>query len=198
MASWLWGGRLRRVALLALLTTAACGPDEAGLQDYGALGGDFSLTDAAGRPFRLTELGGSAVLLFFGYTYCPDYCPVTLSRLGAVLDQLGREREGLRIVLVTVDPGRDTPEVLRQYLAPFAVGAIGLTGTQAQIDSVAAQYGVTHERRAGGTPAGYLVDHSTYVFLLDGRGRLRSIFRHGDPVETLVATVRRVLREPGG
>jgi len=170
-------------------------PEIPELQEYGGLGGDFALTDQHGNPFRLSQLRGRAVLLFFGYTHCPDFCPLTLSKLTRVFELLGERREQVRTVFVSVDPERDSPANLEEYLEYFAVDAIGLTGSQARIDSVARQYGVAHERRESGSAAGYFVDHSTYVFLIDSQGEVRFIFKHGDAPELMAAVVGRLLEE---
>ena len=177
----------------------SCGGDPAKqtpeFQDYGALGGDFALTDRQGQSFQLAQLRGRAVLLFFGYTHCPDFCPLTLSKLTRVFELLGERREQVRTVFVSVDPERDSPAKLDEYLEHFAVDAIGLTGSRARIDSVARQYGVAHERRESDSAAGYFVDHSTYTFLIDFRGEIRYIFRHGDAPELMAAVVGRLLEE---
>lgn len=165
------------------------------LQDYGELGGDFALTDQDGRPFQQAQLRGRAVLLFFGYTHCPDFCPLTLSKLTRVFELLGERRERVRAVFVSVDPERDSPEKLKEYLEYFAVGVIGLTGSQARVDSVARQYGVAHQRRESDSAAGYFVDHSTYTFLIDFQGKIRYIFKHGDTPELMAAGVERLLEE---
>ena len=165
------------------------------LQDYGELGGDFALTDQQGRPFQLAQLRGRAVLLFFGYTYCPDFCPLTLSKLTRVFELLGERRGQVRTVFVSVDPERDSSAKLEEYLEYFAVDAIGLTGSRVRIDSVARQYGVAHERRESDSAAGYFVDHSTYTFLIDFHGKIRFIFRHGDAPELMAAVVERLLGE---
>ena len=131
--------------------------------------------------------------LFFGYTSCPDFCPVTLSKLGTVRQLLGRRGAQVSTILVSVDPERDAPEKLASYPAYFDPQATGLTGTPEQIAAVAWKYGVTYQRNKAETAAGYLVDHSTYVFLLDGDHRIRYIFRHGDGPEQMARLIASLL-----
>jgi protein SCO1/2 len=165
------------------------------LQDLGGIGGDFALTDQDGQPFALQGLRGKGVLLFFGYTYCPDICPVTLSKMTRVYELLGEHRDALQTVFVTVDPERDTQDKLREYLGYFAIDAIGLTGSKEQIDEVVRQYGGYYELNKSDSAAEYFVDHSTYAYLIDQEGRVRFLFRHKDAPE-LMATVTRQLFAP--
>jgi protein SCO1 len=186
--------------LLVYLLSWGCAPGEESdsgvafeLKEYGDLGGDFALTDHEGRPFRLAQLRGRLALLFFGYTHCPDFCPMTLSKLTRAFDLLGERREEVSTLFVSVDPERDGPEELRGHLEQFPVNGIGLTGSAARIDSIARRYGVTYARRESGSAAGYFVDHSTYTFLIDQQGKIRYIFRHGDAPELIAAGVAKLL-----
>jgi cytochrome oxidase Cu insertion factor (SCO1/SenC/PrrC family) len=190
---------LRRggLSLLAVLLLGACQragePQPPERRDYGNLGGDFALTDQRGRPFRLEQLRGKVVLLFFGYTFCPDFCPMTLAKLAGVGERLGSDKERVRVVFVSVDPERDVPEKLREYLDYFAVDAIGLTGTSLEIERVARQYGVSYERRTADSAAGYLIDHSAVLFLIDPEGKVGQLFRQGDSPEAIAAAVKGLL-----
>src|SRR5579859_5528744 len=107
------------------------------------VGGDFTLTDDNNRPFQLSSLRGKAVLVFFGYTSCPDVCPTTLSKLSSVYKKLGPEAMRVKTLYITVDPDRDTPAVLKDDLSDFDLDALGLTGTKAEIDKVVALYGAS-------------------------------------------------------
>jgi protein SCO1/2 len=191
--------------LLGLLASA-CGEEarngaaqhaEMTLADFGSLGGDFALQDHQGRPFALSQARGRVVLLFFGYTHCPDFCPLALSRVARALELVGPARERVLVVLVSVDPGRDDPARLSQYLSGFGLSAIGLTGTESEVAAVARQYGATYERQPATSEGGYAVDHSTYLYLIDPAGRLRYLFGHQEPPERLAAGIQAVLVAAG-
>ena len=177
---------------------------------------DFTLQSADG-PVRLKDLRGDYVAVFFGYTSCPDVCPMTLARLATALRALGPDAQGMRVVMITVDPERDTPERLAQYTAAFGPEFIGLTGTPDEIASVAARFGIFYARAgaepagatatadepaggaeaAGGaaeTAAGYLVDHSATVTVLDPEGRPRLIWSPTLGAEELAEDMRTLLR----
>lgn len=129
---------------------------------------DFTLTDETGTAFSLSDLRGQWVLLAFGYTTCPDVCPVTLSYLSAVKRDLGPAGEQATIVFASIDPERDTVDVMREYVNHFGHDIKGLTGTPAQVATAAAAYGVRYERSAVTTSAvGYLMNHSAYVYVID-------------------------------
>lgn len=154
---------------------------------------DFKLTDQDGRPFRLSQLRGKLVLLFFGYTSCPDACPTTLSKLSRVYKTLG-DTEGERVVtlFVSVDPGRDTPMALKKYLAYFRINAVGLTGTKAEIDEVVRRYGARYEIEQSDSAAGYHINHSTDLYLLDRKGEVAHRFSYSDSAQVIADGVRRV------
>jgi protein SCO1/2 len=162
------------------------------------IGGDFPLTDHNGQPFHLAEHQGEAFLIFFGYTFCPDACPQMLSKLSVVYSLLDRKPEQkLTALYISVDPERDTPEALKTYLQYFnSVESVGLTGTPEEIDRVTAQYGATYKKEASTSAAGYLVSHSTSLYLVDQRGRLRYIFRHGDAPEFIADVTEQIWSEP--
>ncbi|MCC7264592.1 MAG: SCO family protein [Candidatus Latescibacteria bacterium] len=169
-----------RIALLlvGLFALAGCGGqpqpppgDKPELQRF-PFGGDFTLTDQRGAPFRLEDQRGKIVLLFFGYTSCPDACPTTLIRLTQTLKLLG-EASDLLVVFITVDPARDTPKALGEYLANFALPAVGLSGSDEEIRKVATRYGASYRRGQDTAEGGYLMDHTDRVFLIDQQGALR-------------------------
>ncbi len=163
----------------------------------GAPGGDFTLTDQTGTPFSLTQLRGKLVLLFFGYTYCPDICPTELSHVAAVLDALGEEAAGVQGLFVSLDPDRDTPAVLRNYTHYFNQGLIGLTGTQAEVDRVAGQYQVRYSRHALANGS-YSLDHSANLYVIDRQGALAAVVPYGLPPEHLLNLVRDLLDRSRG
>ena len=163
------------------------------LLDYGErFGGDFMLTDHDEERFDLSQHRGDAFLIFFGYTYCPDACPLTLSRLAAVYNVLDLEPgQNVRTLYITVDPSRDTPEQLREYLAYFSsVDVLGLTGSREEIDQVADRYGVLYKLQDANEAGHYLVAHTTTLFLVDREGRLRYRFHPSDSPEYIAAGVK--------
>ncbi len=163
------------------------------LLDYGErFGGDFTLTDQDEARFDLSEHRGDAVLIFFGYTYCPDACPLMLSKLAAVYDVLDLEPgQNVRTIYITVDPSRDTPQQLKEYLAYFStVDVRGLTGSREEIDEVAERYGVLYKLQEANEAGHYLVAHTTTLFLVDREGRLRFRFHPSDTPEYIAAGVK--------
>lgn len=135
----------------------------------GTIGGPFTLTGVDGRPFASSKLNGKPAAIFFGFTHCPDVCPTTLARLTKLRRQLGQGEEAFSIVLISVDPERDTPADLKEYVTLFDTPVIGLTGTTMQIDQVKKQFGAYSRKveQAGG----YSVEHTASVFLLDRNGQ---------------------------
>lgn len=177
--------------LLAACLLVGCGPDSR-LRNY-KMGGDFALTGIDGKSFNSRQLRGRTVLLFFGFTNCPDICPATLSRAQKALALIGPEAKSkVRVVFVTVDPARDTPVRLKAYLARYNMPVIGLTGSVAEIQKVALQYGGTFSRSKTRTAAGYLMNHVPFLYLVDERGTLRYIFKLSD-TPRLIATLTKSL-----
>jgi protein SCO1/2 len=164
------------------------------------LGGDFTLTDQDGMPFQLSSLRGSVVLIFFGYTSCPDVCPTTMSKLATVYRDLGADAARVKTVYISVDTERDTPPVLKEYLTNFkSVDAIGLTGTVPEIGKVTAMYGARYEitplPAANGSQATYSVAHTTSIYALDAQGRTRIVFPYESSVAEMSKGIRALLRE---
>jgi protein SCO1 len=158
------------------------------------IGGDFTLTDQDGRPFSLSSLKGKVVLVFFGYTMCPDACPTTLSKLSSAHARLNAdERARVKAVYVTVDPERDTPSVMKEHLTYFGVDAVGLTGTVEETSKVAAQFGAHFEKSSETTAAGYLMSHTVSVFGLDAQGRTRLLIDYEAGVDLVVKEIRALL-----
>jgi protein SCO1/2 len=158
-------------------------------------GGDFRLDSAQG-PVDLQSLRGQAVLLFFGYTTCRHVCPTTFGTLRQAMDLLEEsERRRVRVLFVSVDPERDTPAVLNAYLASMPFAATGLTGSRTQLAAVAGQYGAQFRKLAASdAPGGYSVDHSSAIYLVDPRGRLKLMLRHTATPARFAAEIRRLLR----
>jgi cytochrome oxidase Cu insertion factor (SCO1/SenC/PrrC family) len=155
---------------------------------------DFALTDQSGRPFHLSQLRGKVVLLFFGYTHCPDACPTTMAKLSRVYKLLGSDAERAMTLFVSVDPGRDTPSVLKGYLAYFHLNSLGLTGTKEEIDEVVKQYGAKYEIEQSDSAAGYHINHSTDLYLLNQKGEPVKTFSYSDGIQVIADGVRQVIR----
>ena len=135
-------------------------------------GGDFTLTNQDAQPFNLADVRGKPVLLFFGYTSCPDMCPMTMSRIMSARSLLGARGESVVTLFVSVDPKRDTPTRLKKYVGSFSGPLIALTGNEDDVKRVAAQYHASYEYMNTESP-NYLVNHTTAIFLIDPQGRLR-------------------------
>lgn len=157
---------------------------------------EIELNDANGNLFRLSEQKGKLALIFFGYTSCPDVCPVTLAEMKQVRASLGNKAGQVQFVFITVDPERDTPERQRKYLALFDPAFIGLTGSVAEMEPVWAAYGVYRAvDKNDETAAGYLVEHSARTYLIDRQGRLRLTYAYGTAREDIVQDIRYLLRK---
>jgi protein SCO1/2 len=157
-------------------------------------GGDYALVDQKGQPADETILVGQPSLLFFGYTHCPDVCPTTLAEMAAWFDALGDEAKTLRGVYVTVDPERDTPQMLDQYVSWVSDRVVALTGTQAEIDKVVKAWGVTAEK-VPGSNGGYTMNHTASVFLVNAQGGFEGTIAYGEPMDTALAKIRRLVAE---
>jgi protein SCO1/2 len=161
--------------------------------DYGK---DFALTDHTGKARTLGDFRGKVVVMFFGYTRCPDVCPITLAELKAVKEQLGEEGKRLQVVFVTVDPERDTQKLLAEYVPAFDPSFLGLYGDPAAIAKVAKDFRVFYQKSPGKTPESYTVDHTAGSYIFDPQGRLRLFARHGN-AGNLLADIRTLLRISG-
>jgi len=166
--------------LLAAASEALAPAQTASETGPAAVAQDFRLTDQNEKPFQLSQLRGNFVLLFFGYTTCPDACPTTLSKLSRIYKILGRDSRHLVTLFVSVDPARDTPAVLSKYLHYFRINSLGLTGSKDDIDVVVKQFGARYEIEQSDSAAGYHINHSTDLYLLNERGELVQRFGYGD------------------
>ncbi len=154
---------------------------------------DITLNDQNGQPFRLSDQRGRIVLIFFGYTHCPDICPTTLAQFKQARTQLGSQADQVRFVFITVDPQRDTAERMKTYLAALDPTIIGLSGSEADLTPVWSHYGVYRQKQAGPTPDDYSMDHSTQVYLVDKQGNLRLTYAYGTPTDNMVQDIRYLL-----
>jgi protein SCO1/2 len=157
------------------------------------VGGPFTLTDQGGGRKSLSDFRDRLVLLYFGFTYCPDVCPTDLMAVGNLIRSLGPEGDKLQPVFVTLDPARDTPDVLRAYVASFHPRFVALTGTEDEIRRVATSYKIYFEKVKPPGVDTYLIDHTAYVFLLDREGRFITLFPPGTPLERMAVMVREQL-----
>ena len=157
------------------------------------VGGPFTLTDPSGARRSLADFRGRLVLLYFGFTYCPDVCPTDLMAIGNLIRSLGPDGDRLQPVFITLDPERDTRNVLRAYVASFHPRFVALTGTEDEIRRVATSYKVFFQKVRPPGVGTYLIDHSAYVFLLDREGRFITLFPPGTPQERMAVMVREQL-----
>ncbi len=155
---------------------------------------DFTLASSQGGTVRLSDLRGKLVLLYFGYTFCPDVCPNTLAQVKQAQKALGRKAQDTQVVMVSVDPLRDTPEVLARYLRNFDPTWIGASGSEQEIAQAAALYGVFFEKHPGTPQTGYLVDHTATLMVIDRDGRLKLVFPYGTPGPDMAADLKVLLR----
>lgn len=154
-----------------------------------ALGGPFSLVNQAGQPVTERDYAGGWMLVYFGYSYCPDVCPTELGTMAAALDILGKTGEAVTPVFITVDPQRDTPAALADYVSRFHPRLQGLTGTPEQIAEVARRYRVYYARAQRPDMTDYLMDHSSFIYLVGPDGRVRSLYRPELRPEDIAAAV---------
>jgi protein SCO1/2 len=158
------------------------------------VGGPFVLDGPDGRRVRDTDFRGRAMAVFFGFTHCPDICPTALGRMAEVLEALGPDADAVQPVFVSVDPRRDTPALLKDYVAHFSPRIAGLTGSPEEIAAIARAYRVYY--RIQGNPdtnPDYLVDHSAFVYVMDARGRFVGTFNPDAALDPALALVRRAL-----
>jgi len=152
-------------------------------------GGDFTLHDG-GHKISLSDFKGKLVLLFFGYTSCPDVCPTSLALISAALKKLDdHQRSKVKVLFISVDPDRDTPVKLRDYTRYFHPDILGITGSRDEIDKVVKQYGAAYKKVNSDSAMGYLVDHSASIFVIDKKGRFVDMLPHGLPVESIFKVI---------
>ena len=156
-------------------------------------GREFALTGHDGKSHSLAEFKGRAVVLFFGYTQCPDICPVTMGALRETMSLLGADATRVQVLFVTVDPERDTPQLLAQYVPAFHPGFLGLYGDAAATEKVAAEFKIFYRKGVASSNGGYTVDHTAGAYVVDPQGRLRLYFRHGETPEHMAQDLRRLL-----
>lgn len=156
---------------------------------------ELALTDHNGQPRRLRDFAGKVIVVFFGYTQCPDVCPTSMSELAEVKRSLGEQGDRLQGIFVTVDPERDTPEVLKAYMTNFDPSFLALRGSPSELATVAKDFKIYYKRVEGQTPTSYTMDHSAGSYVYDPAGRLRLYHRYGSGAQALAADVRALLQE---
>jgi protein SCO1/2 len=156
---------------------------------------NFTLTGPGGQPTSLVDFRDKIVVLYFGYTFCPDVCPATMSELKTAMAELGRQSEDVQVIMVSLDPERDTPEKLAEYMAYFHPSFIGLTGSEDEIIAASAPLGIFYQRHEGTAASGYLIDHTATAMVLDRHGRLRLVLPFGASGEEIATDLRHLLRE---
>jgi protein SCO1/2 len=156
---------------------------------------DFALKDADGKQRTLADFKGKVVVLFFGYAQCPDVCPTTMTEMAQVKQQLGKDGDKLQVLFVTVDPERDTPQVMKAYMEAFDPAFVALIPTQEQLAAMAKDYKAYYKRVDGKTPTSYSMDHSAASYIYDTQGRLRLYARYGAGVAPMVADVQALIKQ---
>ncbi len=155
---------------------------------------DFTLDSSLGEPMALSDFRGKYTLLYFGYTNCPDVCPLTLAEMRDALQRLGDKADKVQPLFVTLDPERDTPERMAAYLKYFYPTLVGLAGSLEQIQELATRFGIFFEKRASESAGGYFVDHTSVVLVIDPEGRLRGIFPNGVTGEQMASDLQSLIR----
>jgi protein SCO1/2 len=151
---------------------------------------DFDLVSDTAGHVKLSDFRGKPVLLYFGYTFCPDVCPTTMAELGRMMRELGDRADDVQVIMISVDPERDTPERLGEYVRYFHPSFMGLTGTEDEISQTATPLGIYYARREVEGASGYLMDHTATVLLVDKDGLARLIWPYGTSAEDMAADVR--------
>ena len=184
------------VTLVKVKRDAGQGTGSAVIATKGAdIGGAFTLTDHTGKRVSDTDFRGRYMLVYFGYTSCPDDCPADLQTIGRAMDTLGARGRKITPVLITVDPERDRPAELKEYVAAFHPRMVGLTGSAAEIAQVAKAYKVYYRKPPGAKTAsgGYLTDHTSFIYLMGPGGKLRALFRPKTKPEILAREIARLI-----
>lgn len=154
---------------------------------------DFALTDYTGKLRTLADFRGKAVVLFFGYTQCPDVCPTTMAELASAMKQLGPLADKVQVLFVTIDPERDTPALLSKYVPAFDPRFLGLVGDQAATEKIAKDFRVFYQKVPGKTPGSYTMDHSAGSYVFDPQGRIRLFIRNGQGAEPIAHDLKILL-----
>ncbi len=192
---------------LAVSLLGACSENKPSFVSIDVTGADYAkdfamvgpqggpLKDHNGQPRAIKDFAGKVVVVFFGYTQCPDVCPTTMAELAEVKKLLGKDGDKLQAVFITVDPARDTPEVLKAYMANFDPAFLALIPSAAQLPELAKYYKVYYKKVDGKTPTSYTMDHSAGSFVYDTRGQLRLYTRYGSGAKALASDIAQLLKQ---
>ena len=190
-----------RICFLAVLCVAltACSPKpefkNIDITGSTAFGKDFSLLDPDGKVRTLADFKGKAVVMFFGYTQCPDICPTTLTEMQQVMTLLGPQSDKVQVLFVTVDPERDTAEILKQYVPSFDSRFLGLCpADEAALEKVTKDFKIYYKKVPGSSPGSYTIDHTAGSYAFDPEGRLRLYIKHAQGPETLAQDLKELLK----
>jgi protein SCO1 len=178
--------------LILGLDSAPSGPPTSSGQAL--IGGKFELVDQNGKTRTDADFRGRYMLVFFGYTHCPDFCPTGLQAMAETLDTLGKDGEKIQPIFITVDPDRDTPQVMKEYVVNFHPRLLGLTGSDAQIAKAAKAYRVYYARAGKPGTEDYLMDHSTFTYFMGPDGKYLTHFSHGTPPKTVAERIRKLMK----
>ena len=193
----LLAGLLPACLLLALAGAPGTARAQMKLKDYAVgrypIGGEFTLTNQDGGRTRLADFRGKAVLMSFGYTHCPDVCPTTLSEFKQIRQALGQDGAQLQALFISVDPKRDTPALLKQYIGYFDPTFVGLTGSEEELEEVSEKYMARFRTRESSSAVGYFVDHTTFMYLIDTQGKVRYLFTPDASRQIVIEGVKTVL-----
>lgn len=192
-------GRLAAAGVVAALALAGCQPApqppvfQATDITGAAFARDFRLTDHNGRVRTLADFKGKAVAIFFGYIHCPDVCPTTLSDFAAALQQLGQQADRVQVIFVTVDPQRDTPDLLKQFVPAFNPSFLGMVADADTLRRLAKEYRVVYQKTAVKAADDYLIDHSAGTYVYDPDGRLRLLVPYGSSPDAIAQDLKTLL-----
>lgn len=176
------------------LSDCAC-DNNTDFRTYPDMAGSFELVDHDNRVFTEENLKGKISLLFFGYTACPDVCPMTLSKIKRSMDIIQLPPDKIQVLFVSVDPRRDTPDKLRSYLDYYNLGARGLTGSVKQINHTTEIYKAYYQKVESDSAMGYVIEHTVYLYLLDPEGQVRHLFHNGDKPEFIAKILKRAVEK---
>lgn len=195
-------GWLAAVGVVAAFTLAACqpAPQSPTFQAANITGVDFArdfrLTDHNGQVRTLADFKGKVVAIFFGYTHCPDVCPTTLSDFAAALQQLGPQADRVQVIFVTLDPQRDTPELLKQFVPAFNPGFLGMFTDAESLKHLASEFKVVYQKTSVKAADDYLIDHSAGTYVYDPQGRLRLLVPYGSSPDAIAQDLKTLLAAP--
>jgi protein SCO1/2 len=190
---------LSLLLLASLVISAGCQRGDPGFRSTDITGAefgkDFSLVDHTGKRRSLADFRGKVVVVFFGFTHCPDVCPTTLAELANAMKKIGAESDKVQVLLVTVDPDRDTAALLGPYVTAFDPRFLGLRGSAEETAQIAKEFKVIYQKVAGNKPENYTMDHSAGSYMFDGQGRIRLYVSYGQGSEVFAQDIARLLKQ---